>query len=74
MGRANGIVLIGIGVVLLALAYTGRAQAVWGALTGPTPGSEPAQPAPAEPPPAAGAADRTYTGLGPAGFSEYVRV
>lgn len=33
MKNGGGIFLIGLGTALLSLAYTGRAQAVWAALT-----------------------------------------
>lgn len=47
MKTGGGIGLIAIGVALLSLAYTGRAQAVWSALTS---GDAPASDAPPEQP------------------------
>lgn len=46
--NAGAILLIGFGVLMLNLAYTGRASAVWDALRG----SEPAASTGDEPPPA----------------------
>jgi len=43
-GNPAGILMIGIGVVLLNLAYTGRGKAVWEALSGNYSGEQDGQP------------------------------
>lgn len=91
MGKSGGILIIGIGVALLSLAYTGRAQAVYAAFTGSGASADAtdateaandtegqaAQEADArvEQRTAAGEAlGAWFTGYGPIGVSDYVRV